>query len=771
MGAGDGPSPANEELVRLGARFRALVEASADIVLLTRPTGEIDYISPAIQQILGHDPAALVGGTLQHLMHPEEAAEMAARRARLHAGDAPAETELRLRHRDGSYRWVAALATNLSHDPVIQGIAVRLRDIHRQKTAEGALAEADSRYRRLLETTSEGVWVVDASSRTTYVNPRLAELLGYSEAELLGRSSLDFVSVEEQANAVQVMAQRRQGVAGRRTVRLRKKDGSFVWGSVQSNPFHDADGTFEGVLAMVTDISEQKRSEEAQSRLAAIVELSDDAIIGEHRDGKISAWNRGAERLYQYTAEEIVGRPVATLSPPDRQAEHSDFLRGVCAGESFFQFETVHVRKDGVPVEVALTISPVRGPAGLIAGATIMARDLTEIRRTQAALRRSQEQLRHAQKMEAVGRLAGGIAHDFNNLLSVILSYTTMVVDELNDGDPLRQDLEQVHKAAERASELTRQLLAFSRKQVLQPRPLDLNGIIHTMESMLRRIVGEDIQLSCLTTPQLGSVMADRGQIEQVIMNLVVNARDAMPDGGRLTIETGEVELDAAYCASHLDTAPGHYVMLAISDTGVGMSPETQLHAFEPFSTTKETGQGTGLGLATVFGVVKQSGGSVWLYSEVGKGTTFKIYLPRVDELPTALDPAAQSDEKLGGAETVLLVEDEEQVRVLVRTVLRRAGYNVLEARNGGEALLTCEQYPATIHLLLTDVVMPMMSGRQLAERLAAVRPKMKVIFMSGYTDNAIVHHGVLDAGITFLQKPITPLTLLRKLRVHLDSE
>jgi signal transduction histidine kinase/ActR/RegA family two-component response regulator len=391
-----------------------------------------------------------------------------------------------------------------------------------------------------------------------------------------------------------------------------------------------------------------------------------------------------------------------------------------------------------------------------------------ERRQSAEALARVEEQLRQAQKMEAVGRLAGGVAHDFNNLLSVVLTCSQFLLDALDEDDPRHSDAKSIQLAGQRARDLTRQLLAFGRQQVLEPKVLDLREVVADMEDMLRRIIGEDIVLEIRHAAEMGRTRADQSQVEQIVMNLVVNARDAMPSGGRLTIETSQVDLDEAYAREHVGTRHGPHVMLAVSDNGTGMDKATRERVFEPFFTTKEKGKGTGLGLSTVFGIVQQSGGSIWVYSEPGAGATFKVYLPITDDAvsaPVAL-PAAVS---LAGTETILVVEDEEQVRAIVGSILKRHGYRVLEARGHEEAVAWAEK-PGPLHLLLTDVVMPGMGGRELARRLSVLRPDLRVLFMSGYTDNAIVHHGVLDPGVMLLEKPITPDALARKVRYALDA-
>jgi signal transduction histidine kinase len=386
-----------------------------------------------------------------------------------------------------------------------------------------------------------------------------------------------------------------------------------------------------------------------------------------------------------------------------------------------------------------------------------------------AELRRAEAQLRHSQKMEAIGRMSGAIAHDFNNLLSVILSYSTLLVRDLRPIDPMREDLESIRKAGERAAELTRQLLAFSRQQVLAPRVLDLNETVHETERMLRRLLGADIDLVTRCQRDLSKVRVDPGQMDQVVMNLALNARDAMPDGGKLTIETSDVVLDESYAAQHHGVTPGPHVLLAVSDTGIGMDAETQGRIFEPFFTTKPAGKGTGLGLSTVFGIVQQSGGSIWVYSELGTGTTIKIYLPRaegsVDEPEEFAPPPT-----LHGKETILLVEDQDEVRRVATTILRNYGYRVLSASNAGEALLACEKHLRAIDLLLTDVVMPQMSGPELSQRILAQRPDLKVLFMSGYADGAVVGHGILDSGTDYVQKPLLPEVLARRVRQVLDA-
>ena len=504
---------------------------------------------------------------------------------------------------------------------------------------------------------------------------------------------------------------------------------------------------------------ERKRSEEkvreSEARLRVLVEQLPAVLWTVDKDLRFtSALGAGLARL-GLKPNQIVGMSLLDyFETADQTFLPIAAHRRSVAGEPM----TFHVEwKSG---SYACHVEPLRDAEGQVSGAICMSLDITDRKQLE-------EQLRQAQKMEAVGRLAGGIAHDFNNLLMVIQGYSDLMVERLPSGDPLHRNAEQIQMAAQRASSLTRQLLAFSRKQMLAPKILNVQTVVADMEKILRRLIGEDIQLETSSAPDLGLVKADRSQIEQVILNLAVNARDAMPQGGRLTIETANVELDASYSHPPAVLSPGKYVMLAVTDNGCGMDAETQAHVFEPFFTTKEKGKGTGLGLATVYGVVKQSGGYVWVYSEPGRGTSFKIYLPRIEEkvVPGARDGKIDARPAERGSETILLVEDEKGVRELAREYLTSTGYTVIEAEDGHTALELAAMHVGPVHLLLTDVVMPGISGRELAERVGQIRPGIKILYMSGYTDQAVVHHGILENDAVLLQKPFTLTTLAAKLR------
>jgi two-component system cell cycle sensor histidine kinase/response regulator CckA len=656
------------------------------------------------------------------------------------------------------------LKTSLPRLPsVVQRALQEATDRRRRRAAEEALSTSEIRYRRLFETAQDGILLLDAETGViTEANPFLLKLLRYTAEEIVGKklweigAILDVVASQDAFRNLQA-----RGFVRYENIPLETKTGETKAVEFISNTYWAGDKTV--IQCNVRDITERTRAEAENARLVTAIEQSGEGVMITNTTGDIEYVNPAFTRITGYALEEVLGRNPRILKSGKQDPTLYQRLWATILKGEIWHGELVNRRKDGKLYTEEMNIAPVRDSRGDITHFIATKHDVTERKHLE-------DQLRQAQKMEAVGRLAGGVAHDFNNLLTVINGYSDMLLDRVTGSDPTRGPVEEIRRAGDRAASLTRQLLAFSRQQVLEPKVLDLNELVADGEEMLRRLIGEDIDLAVVRASRLGRVKADPGQIFQILMNLAVNARDAMPQGGKLTIETSDVEFDEARAQRH-PIAPGRYVMLAVSDTGVGMDADTQARMFEPFFTTKEKGKGTGLGLAMVYGTVKQSGGFIWVYSEPGRGTTLKIHLPRVEEVHELVRTSQPQRHSSAGTETVLLLEDEEAVRTLASVILQSSGYKVLESRSPEDALRIGEQCKEPIDLLLTDMVMPRMSGRQVAEHLASLRPALRVIFMSGYTDNALVHDGALEARSAFLQKPFTPLALARKVREVLDPD
>jgi PAS domain S-box-containing protein len=675
----------------------------------------------------------------------------------------------RHRKRDGTIIQVELSAHGLTYANRPAELVV-VNDITDRLTAEQALQHREERFRQLTDNMHEVFFVVDAQFRETlYISPAYEEIWGWSRQSLYDdpRSFITPVVDEDRERLFRNMTQAQQGgVPDDIEFRVRRPDGTTRWVLARSMPVRNDRGEVYRIAGVVSDITERKRADEAlrvsEGRARALFDTVHLIVLGLDAHGSVDYVNPFFLQLTGYTREETLGQPWIERFLPKGQQDHMLGVFLDLVEQGFHpHYQNSIVTRSGEERMIAWNNTVLRDAQGRPTGTLSIGEDITEQHRLE-------EQFRQAQKMEAVGRLAGGVAHDFNNLLTVITSYSALMLEDLGPTDPRREDLNEILRAATGAAGLTRQLLAFSRQQVLEPRVLDLNEVVGAAGKMLQRVIGEDVELVTVLSPDLGWVKADPGQIEQVIMNLAVNARDAMPDGGKLTIETANAELDDAYARHHPPVSPGEFVLLSVSDTGIGMDELTRARLFEPFFTTKEKGKGTGLGLATVYGIVKQSAGFIWVYTELGHGTTFKIYLPRVHEDPVAAQPAASTEVR--GSETIVVAEDAEGVRAVVQNVLRRNGYTVLPAPDGQTALDLVATHPEPIHLLITDVIMPGMSGRQLADRLREMRPGLKVLFVSGYTDDAIIRHGMLEPGIVFLQKPFTPESLTRKVREVLDQ-
>jgi two-component system, cell cycle sensor histidine kinase and response regulator CckA len=761
-----------EKLRKSEEKYRMLVENSLQGLAIMQDWRCV-YCNNAFARIAGYSIEELLSLSedgIAALMHPDDRARFEKRYGDPTAPKAPEphHYECRLIRKDGTERWIEVFSAPIEYNarPAMQVVQL---DITERKQMEKTLRESEERFRLIAETIDEIFWISDLEhDAPVYLSPAHERIWGHPMDDFYDnrKSFFDPIHPDDRERVMTAISQMKTGQPLDFEHRIVRPDGSIrhIWN--RGYPVPDETGRISRYVGVAQDVTSRRNAErdlkESRESLNQIINGIGDPVFVKDRKHRFVLVNDTLCSFADKRREQMLGRTGYEHIPQEQaiaffEQEEEVFNTGrECLSEDTLtdgqgRTHTIMTRK--------ALLKDQRGNKQIVG----VMRDITDQKRLE-------EQFRQAQKMEAIGVLAGGVAHDFNNLLSVINGYAELLMDGLNPDDPKRLDLEQIHKAGQRAAALTSQLLSFSRKQMIQPEIMDLNGIVADMGAMLRRLIGENIKLNTIAESNLGLINADPGQVQQIIMNLAVNAKDAMPNEGRLTIETANADFDENYVREHPIVVPGSYVMLAISDNGMGMDAETKIRIFEPFFTTKGKGKGTGLGLSTVYGIVKQSNGFIWVYSEPGKGTAFKIYFPRIKG--EISQPAGEINAALEfrGSETILIAEDEEAVRALASRMLRERGYSVLVASDGIEALRLAREFDGTIHIILTDVVMPGMSGRALVHQLEKSRPGIKSLYISGYTDNAIVHQGVLDPNVAFLQKPFSLEALIRKVRDVIDS-
>jgi PAS domain S-box-containing protein len=747
-------------------RYRELLEL-APVGIAVYCEGKIVFVNPAGARLLGADSEEqIVGKPIAEIIHPERLEISQSRITRMLAGEKglyPAEDILL--KLDGTPFNVEVMSVPVSYQgkPAVQVIVT---DITERKRAE-----AELQYRNILlstqqEASIDGILVVDENGRILTYNRRFVEIWGIPKELVHGKADepvLQFLSdqvadPEAFLQRVQFLYEHRQETGHDEVCCT---DGRIL--DRYSTPMFGPDEKYLGRVWFFHDNTEQKRTEAEQERLITSIEQVGEIVVVTDLEGIIQYVNPAFAEVTGYSGEEAIGQNFRFLSSSVQdQAFYQELWQTISSGRRW-QGTMVNKRKDGELYTEQTTISPVFDAGGEIVSYVKVGRDVT----TQLLL---EDQLRQAQKMETVGQLAGGVAHDFNNMLQVIITYAEMSLAKVDPGHPLHKYLIEIRRASQRSAEITGQLLAFARKQTVMPKVLDLNDAVASAEKMIQRMIGEDIDLTWIPGHDLWNVKIDPTQLDQILANLAVNACDAIGGVGKLTIGTEKVHFDEAYCAVHAGSVPGEYVLLAVSDDGCGMDKKTQAHLFEPFFTTKAPGKGTGLGLATIYGIVKQNNGFVSVYSEPGQGTTFKVYLPRVEGAATAEGAGVEAAAPRGGTETIIVVEDETAILELAQESLEQLGYAVFVAKSPAEAIQVCGENAGPIHLLITDVVMPQMNGRQLAERLVTARPGLKCLYMSGYTADVIAHRGILDEGVRFIAKPFSLRVLGEKIREVLDG-
>ncbi len=759
----EGIGPDATEANRTAQFSRALLEHSSDLVALVGQDGRVLYASPAFERILGHKIDAWLGRSMFDLIWPEDLSQAEERFAlSLRSPDAVVPWRLRIRHVDGGFRWLEGTSANHLADPATGGLIINGRDVTAHHQAEAALRESEAHLEEAQRIARVGSWTWDARTGIVTWSKQLCVMLDVDPSQPAPtveqqRALYSAPSIARMESAIR----HAMGTGEPYVIEMerRRPEGPSTWLQARGEAVFDGEGRVVGLRGTALDITERKQAEQSLRLKDQAMATSINAIVITDAAGTLIYVNPAFLHLWGYACEEeVLGRPAVDFA----EAERTRLAMEQIQAQGTWQGELLAKRKDGTTFEVLLSASSMLDGHGRLVNMTGSFVDVTESKRLEA-------QFLQAQKMESVGRLAGGVAHDFNNLLTVIAGYVELAMTPLEPDDPLSHYLAEVNKAAGLATGLTQQLLAFSRKQIIDPRILNLNDVVAHVRKMLQRVLGEDIDLQMSAAPELASVTVDAGQVEQILVNLAVNARDAMPEGGTLTLETANVHLDEEYARRHAGVQPGDYVMLAVSDSGAGMSESVKAHLFEPFFTTKEPGKGTGLGLAMVYGAVKQNGGNVEVYSELGHGTTFKIYLPQAKAGGEATRPEARAGLPRG-TETIVLVEDDELVRALAVLLLERQGYTVHAFPDGASAIDAVTTMTGPLHLLLTDVIMPGMNGRVLAEQITALRPTIKVLYASGYTANVIAHHGVLKAGIEFLAKPYSMSMLAGRVREVLDT-